>query len=77
MVSPGNRDHDYVTKRHEYALHGIGEYWIVDPELSQILVLSLAGQEYAEQRDQMATSALLPGFSVDVAKLLDDAMREV
>jgi Uma2 family endonuclease len=81
VVSEGNSDHDYITKRREYALHGVTEYWIVDPELNQILVLTLNGQEYAEhgtfKRGDIATSVLLQGFGVDIAKLLDDAARGV
>ena len=50
---------------------GIPEYWIVDPELGQITVLTLDGQTYAVhgefKRGEQATSKLLPGFSVDVA----------
>ena len=73
VVSTGNvdRHRDLVTKREEYAQAEIPEYWIVDPELAQITVLSLDGQAYAVhgefKRGEQATSKLLPGFSVDVS----------
>ena len=50
VVSPRktNRDRDYRYKRSEYAARGIAEYWIVDPELSQVTVLSLIDGLYEE-----------------------------
>ena len=71
VVSPDDRRRDLETKRGEYAQAGIPEYWIVDPEAQRITVLTLAGAEYAVHGDfgagEQATSALLPGFAVDVA----------
>jgi Uma2 family endonuclease len=76
VVSDGdeNRFRDLVTKRDEYARAGIPEYWIVDPELGQITVLTLDGTSYAVHgeysKGQQATSKLLPGFGVDVSAAL-------
>jgi len=76
VVSDGdeNRHRDLVTKREEYALAGVPEYWIVDPELGQITVLTLDGTSYAVHgefsRGRQATSLLLPGFAVDVTSAL-------
>lgn len=70
MGNPEDRERDYVDKRRDYALAGIPEYWIVDPQEEVIFVLSLEGTEYVEhgrfRAGQTATSALLPGFSVPV-----------
>lgn len=70
IISPESRHRDTVTKRSEYAQAGIPEYWIVDPELHRITVLRLQDQDYVEHGDWgeggLATSALLPGFSVSV-----------
>lgn len=69
--SKGDRERDLVDKRRDYALAGIPEYWIVDPQEEVIIVLRLEGKEYAEHgrfiAGDTATSALLPGFSVPVA----------
>ena len=76
VVSDGdeNRLRDLVTKRDEYARAGIPEYWIVDPELEQISVLTLDGMSYAVhgefKRGEQATSKLLGGFAVDVSAAL-------
>ena len=71
VLSPDDRRRDLETKRDEYAQAAIPEYWIVDPEAQRITVLTLAGAEYAVHGDfgagEQATSALLPGFAVDVA----------
>jgi len=76
VVSDGdeNRFRDLVTKRDEYAKAGIPEYWIADPELGQITVLTLDGTSYSVHgefsRRQEATSKLLPGFAIDVTSAL-------
>jgi Uma2 family endonuclease len=73
--SPEDRERDLVKKREEYALAGIPEYWIVDPQEQRITVLTLDGKTYREHgvfgRGQAATSVLLAGFSVDVCSVLD------
>lgn len=69
--SKGDRERDLIDKRRDYALAGIPEYWIVDPQEELIIVLRLEGNEYAEHgrfvAGDAATSALLPGFTVPVA----------
>ena len=75
VVSPDDPKRDLVRKRREYARAGIPEYWIVNPAAEQILVLRLAGTAYVEHgvfaRGTQATSALLDGFTVAVADVLD------
>lgn len=72
VLSPGeeNRKRDLELKRQEYAQAGISEYWIIDPEKREILVLTLDGTTYREhgvfQSGSRATSLLLPGFELDV-----------
>jgi Uma2 family endonuclease len=80
ILRPANREHEEVTKRVEYARAGISEYWIVDPGQMELTVLKLASDAYAEHGvfagESLARSVLLPGFSVDVAKLFRDATGE-
>lgn len=72
IVSEGkeDRERDLETKREEYALAGIAEYWIVDPKKKRIWVLMLEGDEYAVhgqfKEEERATSVLLAGFGVKV-----------
>jgi Uma2 family endonuclease len=51
------------------------KYWIVDPELGQITVLTLDERTYVVHGEfkpgQQATSKLLPGFAVDITSALE------
>ncbi len=75
VVSEGdrNRERDLQKKREEYALAEIPEYWIVDLHERRIAVLRLQGEQYALHGEfkagATATSALLPGFSVNVTDM--------
>ncbi len=75
--SAEDRARDLVIKRQEYAQAGIPEYWIVDPQMKQITVLTLDKEVYVEHgvfgMGQQATSVLLAGFGVDVAAAFDAA----
>lgn len=78
VVSPDDPSLDLETKREEYALAGIPEYWIIEPDLGKITVLTLSGVTYAVHgefcRGEQATSKLLPGFAVDVTSALSGKM---
>jgi Uma2 family endonuclease len=73
VVSPDNESHkrDYDFKQADYAALGIPEYWIVDPQVERITVLTLDGKNYRVHGEfaagQQATSVLLEGFAVDVS----------
>lgn len=71
--SPADVRRDYVEKRAEYEAAGISEYWIVDPKDKRITVLALNDGKYVEHcvagDGEVATSALLPGFQVEAAKV--------
>lgn len=68
VVSNDFRKHDLETKRLDYALAGIPEYWIVDPMLREVTVLKLTGDRYEIhgifKEGAIASSVLLPGFEV-------------
>ena len=51
VVSPGkiNENRDYRYKRSEYAARGILEYWIIDPQKEQVMVLTLVDGLYEEE----------------------------
>ncbi|HSV16286.1 MAG TPA: Uma2 family endonuclease [Tepidisphaeraceae bacterium] len=76
VVSDDDRRRDLELKRFEYARAGIPEYWIVDPQLRQITVLTLSGgEQYTEHgifpAGERATSVILPGFEVPVTETFD------
>ncbi|MCL4869152.1 MAG: Uma2 family endonuclease [Anaerolineae bacterium] len=68
--SSEDRVRDLVLKRQEYAQAGVPEYWIVDPQMKQITVLTLDQDSYVDHGiftpGEDASSVLLPGFRVDV-----------
>ncbi|MBI4603851.1 MAG: Uma2 family endonuclease [Planctomycetes bacterium] len=75
VVSESNREHDTNTKRAEYAKARIAEYWLLDPGEGTLTVLKLVGTKYVRHgefvRGQVACSARLPGFKVDVKAALE------
>lgn len=77
IVSPDRPERDTEEKPLDYAEAGIPEYWIVNPLDETVTVLALEGERYAEhgafRRGELATSALLEGFAVSVAQVLDAA----
>jgi len=70
---PVGRRRDIEAKRLDYAEAGIPEYWIVDPVEMRVTVLALEAGAYEKHgclvAGQTASSRLLPGFTVDVARL--------
>ncbi len=75
VISEGevNRRRDLQIKPPEYAKAGIPEYWIVDPEKQEIMVLALEDGTYQKHGifglQQRATSLVLPGFEVSVQEV--------
>jgi Uma2 family endonuclease len=49
VLSPGSRKNDNVTKRHYYGRMRIPHYWIVDPEISGLHVMTLDVNQLEEQ----------------------------
>jgi Uma2 family endonuclease len=76
VVSMGSKTRDYETKRQEYLVFGLAEYWIVDPQARRVTVLIRDGDVWTErafQDDQVIAGVVLPGFDVRVADLWRDA----
>jgi Uma2 family endonuclease len=73
VVSVGGETRDYETKREEYLVYGLLEYWIVDPQARKVTVLIREGDTWVEQvflGDQPVGSLVLPGFATTVSELL-------
>ena len=77
VVSPDDPGRDLVVKRADYAEAAIPEYWIVDPRVETVTVLTLAGGAYVEHgvfsRGEAATSPLLDGLTLAVTAMFDFA----
>jgi Uma2 family endonuclease len=74
VVSADDPQRDLETKRSEYALAGIPEYWIVDPRARRITVLRLDGRTYAVHVEagpgMQAVSAHIDGLTLSVDSVL-------
>lgn len=74
VVSPSSFYRDYFEKREEYLQFGIQEYWIVDAEKRQVLVLRRSRGQWIERTlrpGRKYRTRLLPGYEFDCAKLFE------
>ena len=46
ILSPRNRDHDFIRKKDLYERFGVKEYWIIDPENKSTSVYELQSNRY-------------------------------
>jgi Uma2 family endonuclease len=73
VLSPGTRRKDEIIKRKLYERTGIGEYWVVDPDIDIVKVYRLAGDRYervaelALERQEAIASPLFPGLAMPLA----------
>ena len=58
VLSPSTIGRDRDIKRSIYAEHGVGEYWLVDPDARTITVMSLHDKELQETGQYSATDTL-------------------
>ncbi|HVC95985.1 MAG TPA: Uma2 family endonuclease [Pirellulales bacterium] len=69
VVSPSSRHRDYVERREEYLAFGALEYWIVDGDREELLVLRRSRGAWVERvvsPPGTCRTRLLPGFEFDV-----------
>ena len=83
VVSERSEERDYQTKRDEYLVFGIREYWIIDPDQRRVTVLvrqntgvNASWAERVFQGDDVIESTLLPGFEGTVSALWVDVEPE-
>ncbi len=80
FVSAGkvNQERDYVVKRAEYREVGVRAYWVIDRFRRTLTVYDFGGEtdeEHLIPEGQAYESPLLPGFVLDVKRLLAFADR--
>lgn len=76
VVSPSTEKRDRGIKFQDYALHGVAEYWILDPVAESVEVYRLEGESYgpAEPVDKgTVSSEVVAGFAIPVRALFDEA----
>ena len=76
ILSPSRPAFDRVTKLEQYALYGVGEYWIVDPMAESVEIFVLAGRKYELKGtftgSQVLRTVLLPGWEFPVSSLFSE-----
>jgi Uma2 family endonuclease len=72
VLSPGTRKRDRFIKAKRYALFGVREMWIVDPQKKTIEVFVNTGERFRRDAlysaDDVLRSPLLPGLEVPLAR---------
>ena len=73
VLSPSTARHDLTTKKRLYEVHGVREYWIIDPDSSTVEIHTNTDAGFTQHARQVdsgtAASALVEGLSVDVEAL--------
>ncbi|MCW5558226.1 MAG: Uma2 family endonuclease, partial [Verrucomicrobiae bacterium] len=76
VLSPATAANDRGVKFEDYAAHGVGEYWIVDPAretLEQFLLKEGAYPKTVKRlKTGSVTSAVIAGLEIPVRALFDD-----
>ena len=80
FVSEGRRSwmRDYIEKRDEYLALGVVEYWVIDRFAREMTAFSKNDGQIMEtvvKQDGVYQTPLLPGFELNLAKLLAVADR--
>ena len=79
ILSTSDPERDTVRKRGIYARHGVGEYWIADPEALSIRVMTLEGNAYREAEEfgmgDVLTSSALEGLELEVGSVFATVTR--
>ncbi|MBY0522471.1 MAG: Uma2 family endonuclease [Gemmataceae bacterium] len=78
VVSVGSEERDYVEKREEYLALNIKEYWILDLEREEMVMLRRWGKRIVEKvvrPPETYKTRLLPGFELVIADVFRAAQE--
>ena len=77
VISPSTASKDRELKRRIYAEHGVGEYWLVDPDSRTISVMSLQDKDFREVGNygvgEVLSSPTLEGLALDLTRIFPSA----
>ncbi len=77
VLSETTRRADEITKRKLYEQYGVGEYWVVDPELETIKIYRASDQGYvraaelSRETGATLTSPLFPGLKLRLDEVFE------
>lgn len=73
ILSPGTARRDRVEKAKLYARHGVGHYWLADPEARTLEVYELTDGQYRRSAgladDDSFSPSLFPGLTIPLSSL--------
>ena len=81
ILSPKTAKYDKTTKKEDYALHRIPEYWIIDPIKQRVeqYILPASSKKYFPakiiQYGEMIESTVISGFEINVAAIFDERVN--
>lgn len=78
ILSESTAANDRGVKLEDYAAHGVGEYWIIDPTAEFVEQYLLEGDTYqlaVKVVDGPLRSAAVPGFEIPVRALFDESVN--
>ncbi len=70
---------DRGVKFEDYAAHGVGEYWIIDPDTETVEQYRLAGERYElaiKAQTGELRSVAVPGFVIPVRAIFDEQLNQ-
>ncbi len=76
ILSPSTEENDRGVKFVDYAAHGVGEYWIVDPTAETVEQYKLAGETFelvVKVKDGPLESLVIPDLTIPVRAIFDEA----
>jgi Uma2 family endonuclease len=75
ILSDSTKDRDYGIKMADYALHGIREYWIVNPDdcsIEQYLLNQNQYQLAQKLKEGVLKSDVITGFQIEVPLIFEE-----
>ena len=83
ILSPSSRRTDEVLKRRAYEQWGVGELWIVDPDVERVRVYRLQApgsfgraRELSAEHGEVLETPLLPGFMMALVEVFADPLMD-
>jgi Uma2 family endonuclease len=78
ILSPSTEERDRGVKLEDYAAHGVGEYWLLDPEAQVVEQYVLKDERYVlrmKSGSGQIESVVIDGFAIPVRALFDNAVN--
>jgi len=78
VLSPSTELQDRGVKFEDYATHGVGEYWIIDPDNQTVEQYTLLQNRYeltGKQTSGEIKSVVVEGFNIPVQAIFDDQVN--